>query len=44
MATMVSYSRRQPGCVLLVSDLKTIVLKLQRVWRKLVIRSTHHSR
>jgi hypothetical protein len=40
MATMVGYSARQPGCVLLISDLKTIVLKLQRVWQKLAIRST----
>jgi hypothetical protein len=40
MATMVGYSPRQPGCVLLVSDVKNIVLKLQRVWRKLAIRST----
>jgi hypothetical protein len=44
MATMVGY--RQPGCVLLVSDLKSIVLKLQRVWQKLAIRGTpcHRSR
>jgi hypothetical protein len=39
MATMVGYSGRQPGCVLLVSDLKSIVLKLQRVWQKLAIHS-----
>ena len=39
MATMVGYPGRQPGCVLLVSDLKCIVLKLQRVWQKLAIHS-----
>jgi hypothetical protein len=42
MATMVGYSGRQPGCVLLVSDLKSIVLKLQRAWRRLAIRGTQN--
>jgi hypothetical protein len=40
MATMVGYSGRQPGCVLLVYDLKSIVLKLQRAWQRLAIRTT----
>jgi len=37
MATMVGYYGRQPGCLLLLSDLKSIVLRLQQVWQKLAI-------
>jgi hypothetical protein len=41
MATTIGYSPRQPGCVLLASDLKNIVLKLQAIWQKLALRSAH---
>jgi hypothetical protein len=42
MAMMVSFSPRKPGCVLLASDLKSIISKLERVWRKLATRSTQN--
>ena len=42
MSRTVSFSPRKPGCVLLASDLKSIILKLERVWRKLAIRSARN--
>jgi hypothetical protein len=42
MATTVGFPPRKPGCVLLASDLKSIILKLERVWRKRAIRSTQN--
>lgn len=42
MATMSGFTPRKPGCVLLASDLKSMILKVERLWRKLASRSTQN--
>ena len=37
----VGFSPRQPGLVLLLSDLRSIVLKLKRAWQAPAMRGTH---